>query len=360
MRKHTFLKILILIAVVAGMVYYASRKPAPYVFMECIFVFFVTMLVLFPPKERKKGQFAKKVLGVEDPQQLEEKKPDDLIVYEVEKVNSQEFIYYEDNSIIIKDYLFEYTKTEKKHNKIPVDALLILNEKTPSINIVEKNSVALTYVLDNLPDEDYSEKFLYFHGYIRYYGEIPVLMGEGIIIENDWEAHPDMFNDFEKTIYRFENYYLGASFDESIKNEYMKMRGADLEGKGLRLAGFLTPSNVRCVGICKDCGKTFVFNTKNYNLNHAEPVYSDDGLNTAKLSQKVVDKMNWSITLGGITYRYYNSFRCPHCGAPYIDYENNHEMKKFGNLGCLHLGKGDREIAALSELSNEAANMFFH
>ena len=41
----------------------------------------------------------------------------------------------------------------------------------------------------------------------------------------------------------------------------------------------------------------------------------------------------------GKTFRYYNSFCCPHCGAPYIDYKKNPGMKQFGVSGCVHLGR---------------------
>ncbi|MBR6090931.1 MAG: leucine-rich repeat domain-containing protein, partial [Anaerolineaceae bacterium] len=41
----------------------------------------------------------------------------------------------------------------------------------------------------------------------------------------------------------------------------------------------------------------------------------------------------------GKTFRYYNSFCCPHCGTAYIDYKHKPELKHFGVSACVHLGR---------------------
>ena len=187
---------------------------------------------------------------------------------------------------------------------------------------------------------------------------LPLLDGKSeIVLTSPLQSKPYVdinmaFKALDTIIYRFE--ILNISSDESeLEEAIAQIDGAELEEKGLRYGNYITPANVRCVGVCRKCGKSFVFNTYNYPMGELEPAYSDDGLHTAKLHTAPVDKKNWRITLNGITYRYFNSFCCPHCGGAYIDYKNRNELKRAGNLGCVHFGYKEADITALSELYNE-------
>lgn len=121
-------------------------------------------------------------------------------------------------------------------------------------------------------------------------------------------------------------------------------KGRDLIMKGLRYPGRITPGNVRLVGICSECGKSLTFRTYNFPMMQVEPCYSDDGLDLCELSayeaaEASFDKKGWSCTIDGKTFRYYNSFNCPHCGKPYIDYKKYPEMKEYGNFGCMFINR---------------------
>lgn len=67
--------------------------------------------------------------------------------------------------------------------------------------------------------------------------------------------------------------------------------------------------------------------------------YSDDGLDCCQISAHNMANDDWKYETEGKTFRYYNSFCCPHCGMPYIDYRKFPENKSFGVSGCVLLGR---------------------
>ena len=252
---------------------------------------------------------------------------------------------------IIKEELLN-SLNEEENCSYSFYTMIPLEEKTPAISIYEGEKEVSKYYLENKDEEDFSDKLFCMRGKIICRNGVYKMMSEGVVILNR-EVDVDLaFKSLDTIIYRFEFHFINSE-NEKTKAAVERIIGADLERKGLEHGHHITPANVRCVGICRNCGKTFVFNTFNYKMRGAEPVYSDDGLNTAMLHTAPVDKRNWRITLGGITYRYYNSFCCPHCGEAYIDYKKHNELKHFGNLGCVHFGKPEADITALSELYNE-------
>ena len=283
-------------------------------------------------------------------EELNEYKP--VVERAVEKV----FLSFEGQNIILLDELFDSIGEDASGFFFNFRGLLLLKEKTPVINIIEKGSVKASYRLDNFDAEDFENKYLYIAGRGRYYEGVAALNFDGVIVEYPIDADDSLFNKLERIVYRFETYYADIDNNEKAWLCYEQTAGLDIDLKGMIRAGHITPANYRCIGICRSCKNTFVFKALNFPMAHCEPVYSNDGQTTAKLSTVPRDKNNWSITLNNITFRYYNSFCCPHCGAPYIDYDNHRELKKFGNLGCVHLNKEEMQISALSELSNENAD----
>lgn len=109
--------------------------------------------------------------------------------------------------------------------------------------------------------------------------------------------------------------------------------------KALKYPGYTTPSNVRLVGNCPDCGKSFCFHGYACYMAQCDAAYSDDGLDCCQISDFNIDKDSWTHEADGKTFRYYNSFCCPHCGTPYIDYRKFPEQKVFGVSACVHLGR---------------------
>ena len=109
--------------------------------------------------------------------------------------------------------------------------------------------------------------------------------------------------------------------------------------KALKYRGLSTTANVRLIGVCPDCGKSFAFHGYAFYMAQTDVAYSDDGLDCCEICSYEIDKGTWSFETEGKTFRYYNSFNCPHCGTPYIDYKKYPENKVFGVSGCVHLGR---------------------
>ncbi|MBR7061269.1 MAG: hypothetical protein IKI34_06010, partial [Eubacterium sp.] len=270
-----------------------------------------------------------------------------------ERYNIEEGVHYltENQRLIITEELKKLFD-EAENCIYSFYSFIPLEEKTPDLSILDGEKLLAHYILENKENEDFSDKLLCLRGNFICKNESVKLVSEGVVIQSKDVDINMAFKALDTIIYRFE--ILNISSDESeLEEAIAQIDGAELEEKGLRYGNYITPANVRCVGVCRKCGKSFVFNTYNYPMGELEPAYSDDGLHTAKLHTAPVDKKNWRITLNGITYRYFNSFCCPHCGGAYIDYKNRNELKRAGNLGCVHFGYKETDITALSELYNE-------
>ena len=213
-----------------------------------------------------------------------------------------------------------------------------LKEDSPIIRFCEFGAITQEYCLQCEKGESFKDKYFRFTLSVYSEKENLVALCEGYI-SNTREGGRTPEN--EKIIYRFEKHYLETKSKNSAASLYKKNDGKDLEAKGLNFPGFVNKENVRCVGICQKCNKSFAFRTYRFKAAFSEPVYSDDGLDVYELREELSDGANvpnrsWQVA--GKTFRYYNSFRCPHCGGAYIDYDRHNSMKRFGNLACVHLG----------------------
>ena len=267
-----------------------------------------------------------------------------------------DFVVPVENKIVITDDFYNRIE-EGEQFQFDFRFVLGLFEKTPYISIIDKGNET-AFRLDNLENEDFSDKFLCVKGRGMYRDRVATLNFEGVVIQSPENASDALFSLLDTIVYRFETYFVDCENDEETRKAKESLKGLDVDYKGLRFKGYITPANYRCVAICPECNKSFVFHTLNYHMADTEPVYSDDGQYTAKLATPPKDKINWSLTFDGKTYRYYNSFCCPHCGAPYIDYNNHHDLKQSDNVGCVHLGSRDILLSALSELNLEEPDRF--
>ena len=86
-------------------------------------------------------------------------------------------------------------------------------------------------------------------------------------------------------------------------------------------------------------GKSFAFHGYSFYMIQRDVAYSDDGMDCCEITAYNIEKENWSCEIDGKTFRYYNSFNCPYCKSPYIDYKKHPENKVFGVCGCVHLGR---------------------
>lgn len=225
-----------------------------------------------------------------------------------------------------------------------------LTEREPVLTLMEDGAETLHYCLQNEEGEDFTGKYFLISvrlGIMRGLG-IPYTQIDGLISDTP-EDRKYQVGDIG---YRMEAHFLICG-GEAAEKANEESRGKDLVEKGLKYPGYTTPSGIRLIGICPDCGKSFAFHGYSFYMADSEPAYSDDGLDVCEIREHEIDKENWKQEINGKTYRYYNSFCCPHCGTPYIDYKSHLEIKKFGVSGCCHIGR--KVVPALPTPEKEKA-----
>ncbi len=238
--------------------------------------------------------------------------------------------------VSLADYLVFYNKNFVEHKAALYQyfGVISLTEKEPLISLYEDSELRCSYRLQTEGDEDFTGKYfqagvnLYFQGNPA----VPVCQIDGFISDTPEKRKMNRGD----IAYRMEVCFLGN--DDDSKKRYEENRGKDLGWKALKYAGMVTPRNVRLVGICPKCGQSFAFHSYAVYLTQDDAAYSDDGLDVCTITDPNIDKSTWMYEADGKTFRYYNSFCCPYCGEPYIDYKNQPENKKFGVSACVHLG----------------------
>lgn len=231
--------------------------------------------------------------------------------------------------------LMEWKKNHPLATKYEKKGALLLTEKEPKILLYEDGAKIREFVLRTENEEDFTNKYFLISVWITHHGN-PAAMAvqmDGIISDTP-QDRTLTWNDIG---YRMEGCFLLVSGDASDQ-KYEMMRGRDLEMKALKYQGLTTPANIRLVGVCPECGKSFAFHGYAFYMAQDDVVYSDDGLDVCTVSSYEIDK-DKVYEVEGKKFRYYNSFNCPHCLKPYIDYKKYPEMKKFGVSGCVHLGR---------------------
>lgn len=239
------------------------------------------------------------------------------------------------------NYLSAVFYSKRPPEPLKINGKLALFEKTPVIKLYDDGVLVREYCLQTTGDEDFTGKQFNVGVILSLNGKppVPAAQIDGFISEQTDEELSMKMGDIG---FRMEAYFL-ISGKEDAKQRYEALRGQDLVPKALKYPGYTTPLNVRLIGICPECKKSFAFTSYNFPMMQSEPAYSDDGLDVMDLSaykteETGFDKENWSCTVEGKTFRYYNSFNCPHCGEPYIDYKKFPQNKGYGNLGCAFLG----------------------
>lgn len=216
------------------------------------------------------------------------------------------------------------------------NGVMLLSAKEPTIYLYEDGLKTREYILQTEDDEDFTGKYFLISVRLGIQGNpaVPVAQIDGFVSDTSEERKMTM-NDIG---YRFEGHFLACGGDAAKLRREMN-RGQDLPMKALKYQGYTTPSNIRLVGICPECEKSFCFRGYAFYMAQSDVAYSDDGLDCFEIQAYDIDKDTWTYETDGKTFRYYNSFNCPHCGTPYIDYKKHPENKVFGVSGCVLLGR---------------------
>ncbi|MBE7050059.1 MAG: hypothetical protein E7394_04730 [Ruminococcaceae bacterium] len=241
-----------------------------------------------------------------------------------------------DSIHINSDKFLEWVKKNPDERNFVFCAAVQLKGKEPVISLYEDKVKTKEYCLQTEDGEDFNKKYFLFSVRLSLMDNqfVPVAQIDGFISDTP-KNRPIETDDIG---YRMEGHYLACGGTLS-KQRYDAMRGQDLVAKGLKYPGYTTPANVRLIGVCPECGKSFAFHGYAFYMMQSDVAYSDDGLYCCEILSHDIDKDTWTYESDGKIFRYYNSFNCPYCGTPYIDYKKYHENKVFGVSGCVHLGK---------------------
>lgn len=243
----------------------------------------------------------------------------------------------EGNGIHVKSAaLLEWLKCNPLAGQYELYGVMLLTEKEPVITLYEDGVKTREYRLQTENEEDFTGKYFHIGIRMRMHGNpsIPVAQIDGFL--SDTPEDRRMTSD--DIGYRMEGHFLNCG-GENAKVRREINRGQDLPMKALKYVGYTTPSSIRMIGICPDCGKSFSFHSYCVYMAQYDVAYSDDGQDCCQIADHNVANDDWKYEVDGKTFRYYNSFCCPHCGTPYIDYRKFPGNKKFGVCGCVHLGR---------------------
>jgi len=230
---------------------------------------------------------------------------------------------------------------------IQIDHVFEFNEVRPTIRIYENDKLKREFLIETLStNSDLAGQ--YFHSSVRILKN-DACMIDGIV-SRDRDKYPT--NIYEGV--RLQPFYLSAR-----ESENEKLVGKGLFQRGLHFAGRITPTTVRSVCICDFCYRSFTLCHFHAGFSEMQYFYSGDSSQTLVVAyyeipnlpvelQKNIDPVilrNVEAKLplptnGSGDYKYYNSFLCPHCKLPFIDFEKNSEIRPteyYGNHFINHL-----------------------
>jgi hypothetical protein len=217
-----------------------------------------------------------------------------------------------------------------------------LSQTTPEIKVYENNQLVRLYRMDTLnKNSDLTGQF--FHSSIRILNSSAVMI-DGIISKSARSHLGNSDKDYEAV--RFQPFFLS-----NAEKNNAELIGKGLFERGLHFSGTVTPLNVRCVCICDECKQSFSLQHFHAGFSDFQYFYSTNSKETLIVPYNAIAKMptqldkNIDLTIlheveGKLPktfdgeFRYYNSFKCPHCLTPFIDFNKYKEIRPgeyYGN-----------------------------
>lgn len=216
---------------------------------------------------------------------------------------------------------------------IEIEHVLAFTDEIPEIKVFENGKIIKRYKLETLTKNP-SLKGQFLHSSIRIQANSAVMI-DGIISDNE-KSFLDWTDERYEAV-RFQPFFL------SDKKEYnLQSIGKGLFARGLHYSGTITPRGVRCICICDECTLSFTIEHIHAAFSEIQYFYSGDSNQTLLVPYHFSDRMprqlQTEIDLKALKeieqqiskenqFKYYNSFRCPHCSAAYVDFEKYPEIR---------------------------------
>ena len=226
--------------------------------------------------------------------------------------------------------------------------VLTFDKPVPEIKVYENDILLKTFNIETLAT-NFNLAGQYFHISVR------LLENDGVmidgIISKQKDTHPNwQDNDYEAI--RLQPFFL-SSANPALSES---MVGKGVFERGLHYSGTVTPTTVRVICICDNCNKSFTVQHFHAGLSNSQYFYSDESKQTLIVSygeiknlptqlQKTIDeeiiaeveKELPKPTIGTGSYRYYNSFCCPHCLSPYVDFQKHKQIRPNEYYGLKYI-----------------------
>jgi hypothetical protein len=257
------------------------------------------------------------------------------------------------NRIKVKDQNI-YLKKAALFNRTQeiVEGVLEFSSSLPIITIFEDAIAIREYKIESLSTNP-TLRGQFLHYSISLQANNAVII-DGII-SKDKNSHP-LWNEEGYEAIRFQPFYLKKS---RINNT--NLIGKGLFERGLHFNGTITPSGVRCICICDYCSQSFTIQHVHAGFSQVQYFYSSDSMATLLVRYDEIENIPTQLQkeisikdlmvieeklseLTGKDFKFYNSFCCPHCNKPFIDFEKNKAIRpseyyanKFINSKFLYL-----------------------
>lgn len=144
---------------------------------------------------------------------------------------------------------------------------------------------------------------------------------------------------------RFQPFFLAGSASSDAS-----LIGRGLFARGLHFPGSVTPGNVTLSCLCDVCDRSFPIQSFHSGFSDSSYFYSESGAFTLVVNSRAdgaptplstpdatsLGRFEASLPAApdGTRYAYLNPFRCPHCGAAFIDFRAHPEQRPgeyYGN-----------------------------
>lgn len=230
-------------------------------------------------------------------------------------------------------------------DEVPVEKLPVveLARSAQALRFVDSKGRSRSYDLASVYDE--GARFL--HLSVRV-GRTFAAQADALLTTDGKNAQ-EAFRSSEGKGVRFEPFYL-----PECSGDPSSLIGRGLFHRGLHFPGTITPGNVSLLCICDACHRSFRLQSFHAGFSNLTYLYCSNGPHTLVASSylddapPVLGKADAEATARfesqlpacrecGGQFRFWNPLRCPHCGAPYIDFERHpadREQEYYGN--CLY------------------------